>query len=816
MDAWKHPFASRAPQLLLTNMLMHRAAVCLRSAPRCAPAFGCSPLQRGPWFRPTLPGGLRRGLRAPARRDGCHYDGQALAEEAAELAEVLGEELQEWHECAAGAYCAQDVAAAWRASEADTDAGNAPPLLRATRAALGALSDALSLGEPLYDAHDGARLLTAVAAARRELQHTCWPNKAPPRWARAGRSRDVQLVALTTSRRVAPAGDDDTVAAGDEPTAFTSVLLLAQAAPAAAARPSADALAAASAAAVLLQRFRELSFRPRKGWFSRNYCEREMEQTRAVCALLAADGAWVRVGSLDSASRLTWSRPFPLRCVDGADNAESGEPRVPEGFLVLARLLALTSYELEQQMRVPARLLHIAAQESREAPAEREALARHRLLYRGVALQTLHLDALRRFDDPLGSGNHSAVYAVRWLVSAAALAHGGEQQGDTTAAVAKVAYQDDAELAEEATVLAQLADAGCASLPRLLYAARSSFSGKVERAAYDAASAKRVQPVGPPPPLQPAFIVTTPVGTPLTVALGRLGHDSPGNVAAVRKALAKRVAENLLDALRAAHARGIGHGNIKFHNIIITPPLDDGDTMTLSDVASRTAVLIDWGTAQRLGVPSAVRMQRGFSADALELLMATQVAAENHAATENDSEISSKTLNAMFYRALGVPSRVPRLVVRPQWDLEAVAYVYAAIRADSRSAYQLTDEYQAGIPPWHPRAARGRAALQRSEQSIVDEIDYEALRRDGALATRAVAETGLAWLGPHAWARYVFLHERPGALGRRGRRFLQHVRAGCAVYTLNISAREDAEMRAAPGGGAPLGAQAEPWDDGDA
>ena len=539
---------------------------------------------------------------------------------------------------------------------------------------------------------------------------------------------------------------------------------------------------------------------------------------QAVCALLAADGAWVRVGSLDYLSTLTWSRPFPLRCIHGGADNSAEPPRSPEGFLVLARLLTLTPHMLEQPMRVPARLLRIAAQDSLEADAGSESLARHRLFCRWLALRNLHLDAQMRLDNPLGSGNHSAVYAVRWPVSAAALVQGGEQQQAVTAAVAKVAYQGDAELAEEATVLAQLAkasDAGCASLPRLLYVACGSFSGEVERAAYKAASATAVPPVaGPPPPLQPAFIVTTPVGTPLTVALGRLGHDSPGNVAAVRKALAKRVAENLLDALRAAHARGIGHGNIKFHNIIITPPLDDGDTMTLSDVASRTAVLIDWGTAQRLGVPAAVRMQRGFSADALELLLARQMAAEKDAASKSDCKINSESLSVILRRALGVPRRVPRLVVRPQWDLEAVAFVYAAIRADSRSKYCLADEDQAGMPPWHPRAARGLAALPRSKQPFVDEFDdLEPRRDDDVLAARAVEETGLTWLGPRAWRRYVFLHERPGALGRRGRRFLQHVRAGRAVYTLNIGAREHAELLAGPGGGAPLGAHAEPWDD---
>ena len=246
---------------------MHRAGLCLRAAPHRALAFGRSPLRRGP-CRPSLPRGLRGGPRAPARREGSHYDGQALAEEAAELAEVLGEQLHKLHENAAGAYYAKGVAAAWRASEADAGAGIASPLLRATRAALGALFDGRLPAEEGYDAHDASRLLSAVAAARRESQRECWPNKAAPRWARAGRSRDVQLVAMTTPRHVAPAGDDDTVAAGDVPSAFTSVLLLAQAAPAAAARPSADALAAASVAAVLEERLRALLLRVGSGWFS--------------------------------------------------------------------------------------------------------------------------------------------------------------------------------------------------------------------------------------------------------------------------------------------------------------------------------------------------------------------------------------------------------------------------------------------------------------------------------------------------------------------------------------------------------------------
>jgi hypothetical protein len=306
-----------------------------------------------------------------------------------------------------------------------------------------------------------------------------------------------------------------------------------------------------------------------------------------------------------------------------------------------------------------------------------------------------------------------------------------------------------------------------------------------------------------PPPLQPAFIVTTPVGTPLTVALGRLGHDSPGSVAAVRNALAERVAENMLDALRAAHARGIGHGNIKFANVILAPPLppveggDDGQaTLTLAGVESRTAVLVDWGSAQRLGVASTLRSQQGLGADAIETLMAEQLDAERDAGFARD-------YIAYYYAPMRsvqeVPRRVPRLVVRPQWDLEGVAYAYAAVRGDSRDWWQLSGQRQAELPPWQPRVAPP------------DQLDPR--RNYAAISARAAEETGLSTLGPRAWLRYVFLHDHPEALGDRGRRFLRHVRAGRAVYTLDIDEREDDALRAEPGGGAPLGAQAAPWDD---
>ena len=148
-----------------------------------------------------------------------------------------------------------------------------------------------------------------------------------------------------------------------------------------------------------------------------------------------------------------------------------------------------------------------------------------------------------------------------------------------------------------------------------------------------------------------------------------------------------------------------------------------------------------------------------------------------------------------------VPLRVPRLVVRPQWDLEGVAYVYAAIRGDSRDWWRISDEDQAELPPWHPRAAPA------------EEQGADARRDHAAISARAARETGLASLGPRAWSRYVFMLEHPDALGDRGRRFLQHVRAGNAVYALDIDAREDEAMRAAPAGGAPLGAQAAPWNE---
>ena len=446
-------------------------------------------------------------------------------------------------------------------------------------------------------------------------------------------------------------------------------------------------------------------------------------------------------------------------------------------------------------------------------------------------LINLSMDAMARRDSALGAGNHSAVYALRWRTPRSSADAAAAEADVEELAVAKVAAQNDAQLAEEAAVLGELADARCASLPRLLYTSRSSFQGVVEDDALEAemaardAEARGLPAPAPPSPraLQPAFLVMTPIGTPLPHVLARLARDADAAAAAaddiavaavrsVRAALAERVAHGLLDALRCAHERGFAHGNIKFPNIVLAPPLpllgksNGRPPLTLDDVASRTAVLVDWGTAQRMGARKPVRSQGGLAMDAVETLMAEAVAAElaeeDMMATYGFTAPEGAGLS-WWYSRRRVPRRVPRLTVLPRWDLEAVAYAYAALRKDTRSAaalscYQYADESDlATIPPWHPRAAR---------RSVYDDEEATAPRRgDAALEALAAAETGLAWLGPRAWRRFVWLHEHPDALGERGRRFLAHVRAGRAVYTLDL---DDADVA-----GAPLRVQAAPWDD---
>jgi hypothetical protein len=76
----------------------------------------------------------------------------------------------------------------------------------------------------------------------------------------------------------------------------------------------------------------------------------------------------------------------------------------------------------------------------------------------------------------------------------------------------------------------------------------------------------------PPPDEQPAFLVISPVGMPLNAVLRRLPpHAGPASAAA-RRIVADVVAQGLLDALRAAHSRGIAHGNLKPPNVVLVPP----------------------------------------------------------------------------------------------------------------------------------------------------------------------------------------------------------------------------------------------------
>jgi len=449
-----------------------------------------------------------------------------------------------------------------------------------------------------------------------------------------------------------------------------------------------------------------------------------------------------------------------------------------------------------------------------------------------IHLLRLLTAAREMHDAPLGRGNHSTVYALRLAQLPRPFSEGAVEVeealgvGGSAMCVAKVAYTDDAKLAEEAAVLRQLRAARCASVPRLLHVTRSSHGGEEEgrllrigkgKAAAEAQASSHVAdgqadsaaaqqppppPRAPPPPpvIQPAFIIMTPLGTPLSTLVRRLpDSDADADAIGVRAALAECVATGLLDALRASHAAGVAHMNIKILNVVLVPPLppceSDSEPLTAADVAVRTAVLVDWGGAPRLGAAVPVRAQCAFAADAVETLLEEQLRAEKEErerlSRSSEPLDSALDFKMQWYAGLGLPMRTPLWTIRPQWDLESVAFLYAALRGGCCHG-------DPAKPPWRLYSRHG----------LHSELDKAAPPRDAALEARAAAEMGLmSRLGPRAWARYHWLAEHPDALGARGERFLAHVRAGRAVYSLDISDKEHAAF-VATGCCAPLGAAA--------
>jgi hypothetical protein len=410
-------------------------------------------------------------------------------------------------------------------------------------------------------------------------------------------------------------------------------------------------------------------------------------------------------------------------------------------------------------------------------------------------LDDLWAAAALQLDAPAGAGNHSAVYALRrWPPD------GNNEPGGAEGAAAKVACASDAQLAEEAALLSAMHAAPeqappCAALPRLLYtsagAMRPSRSWGLDEQSRAAAAAV---PTG-----LPAFIVIAPLGAPLADVLRRLPRGAAA--AAARRALADGVAEGLLAALRAAHARGVTHGNMKIDNVVLTPPPpplpeqqgggEEEDAAALADALVSGAwrprgVLIDWGTARALGMSGGVRPQRGYEADATETLQFTSC-----------------------------PFAGARWLLTPRQDLESVAYLYASIaHPDGACGGGLSASASASASVSDALSDDLRRALQRIEstrppwmlasRSSGNCSDGDGNGDDGGGDAAARADTGLHWVGPVAAARAAWLRAHPDALGERGRRFLAHVRAGRDVYSFDISDEEHAALMEGPGGGAPL------------
>ena len=465
-------------------------------------------------------------------------------------------------------------------------------------------------------------------------------------------------------------------------------------------------------------------------------------------ALLSADGESVRLfrggcgaeRSMGSwpppLSSITWTRPLPLKKEDGVE-------AVPGGFSALARLLAAEPGLLRAPLRVPDRVIWIAAaeaelqQKQRSFDTEYEASSlradissslradisslRADISSLRADMSSLRADiiesALRLLPDAaggadpdaiLGKGAHSVVYALPRR------AFGG------ASAVAKVDYNLTAELSIEAAMMRRLAAANVPFAQRLLHEGMAN----VPRSS----SFRYSRMLGQAP-----FLVHSPRGVSLTSLLD--SPFSPFTSREARERLAEGVTADLLAMLRGAHndARLV-HGNIKPPNIILAPraPLLDGEAdLQPASVDARThyAVLVDWANPADVGGPLTKRWQRGFASDEAELWLS------------------------------GECSMPPAAAVQ---DLESVAYLYAAIREGAA----LRGHPRASEPPWMPAPGDW------------DEQEWLELAREAVLDGEPAGT-------PLAVQRNEWLRQHPEALGDRGRRFLELVRSGHAVYSLD-------------------------------
>lgn len=668
-------------------------------------------------------------------------------------------------------------------------------------------SDGAALRDALAAELRGCAGVAATAAAAAAASPGCRASSRPgsaPVWTRADRVARIEVVALTPAwTEFGPQPQPQT-----ERLVDCALLLVQHVAAGSSRRGDREATAALSA---LLRSRAEAQLRRFTPTTQATSLVGQLNlEFNAVGVMICADNAAMRIGVAMAAVRgaapqpatLLWSQELPL-----------GGP-AEEGVCVLMNLLMSMPHQLGHRWRVPLLLARLAAWESytRTRPdtsalsaavaaakaarlvtqtaieAARRATARftaaeqlseecnaaHRALTAAYKTNDASWDALfksvdaendalvatsavlnefqynvaeLRFattfsaDAPLGAGNHSVVYAVRWAVD------NEEQKAAAKAAFAKVALRDDAQLAEEAMVLRALPK--CASLPRLLHSSRLGFMQ------FDLPAEASDEPQK-----QPAFLVLSPAGASLCAVLGRLPPHAGDAATAARRIIADVVAQGLLDALHAAHSHGIAHGNMKIENVALTPApparvdadaenADDADAAALllalrSGAWQPRALLIDWGTALPIGKASYIRSQRG-------------VWPEVTAALRSDED----------YWVLGEP----HWRVSPQLDLEPVAYVAAATAAGCPTDQANFMRVPWLLPPW-----------------------LESMQPKPG-CTRCAAVTA---------ARALWLKEHPEALGDSGRRFLEHARAGRAVYTWRIEDAAHAALLADEDSAAPL------------
>ena len=496
----------------------------------------------------------------------------------------------------------------------------------------------------------------------------------------------------------------------------------------------------------------------------------------AFGALISGDGATIRFCRHDGAAAdpeapPRWTPPLTLRHPGYPSSRNEFITRettlleyATPGFCQLFALLYTEPSELGQRLRVPGLLARLLADDGEGD--DHAYMAAHELQ-----------DDARQLRDTAWLLGHSRRFRAYLLPALLRRRHFPGERGAAVALVAmtgaRIPLHKPEQLALEAPAFARRSDA-----PRLLHACRmSSFLTESVRGG-------------------PCFAVFAPAGVPLASLGAHPGWAARLADVAARRQLAEAVAASLLAMLRAAHRESrLAHSAVLPEHVIVLPPTDDDaawadaeDVATLGAAllevppAQLRAALVSWDSSTLVSKWKGIAWQDGYGPDALE-------------------EIT--------YNYTGSSVRFVRTT--EAWDCECVAYIYAAI---VHGAAVLGGDY--APPPW---AAERVASDGPDEQEWVARLAAARVQQDDDMlpwtywsesdaaraereayntAVRARGGSDAELLGRLAWRREAWLREHSHVLGRRGARFLEHARAGRAVYSLDISDEEHAALCAVP------------------